>query len=175
MFLAVIELEIVRVGYHAGEIHAGTELLGVAEADRQQFPLMHDGGGGVAGTEVDAEAHGEFRGDQGPRTLLQFAADCKFPQPLVPAQAGRRPRAKARGAGRLQWRLLIHFEVLADVFCPACPQCTLENTYADGALWICADCGFEWTAEESAGSTLVVRDSNGNTLQAGDTVTVIRT
>jgi hypothetical protein len=26
---------------------------------------MHDGGGGVAGTEVDAEAHGEFRGDQG--------------------------------------------------------------------------------------------------------------
>jgi protein PhnA len=57
---------------------------------------------------------------------------------------------------------------------PACPQCTLENTYADGALWICADCGFEWTAEESAGSTLVVRDSNGNSLQAGDTVTVIK-
>ncbi|MGE8261509.1 MAG: alkylphosphonate utilization protein, partial [Stenotrophomonas sp.] len=21
---------------------------------------------------------------------------------------------------------------------PACPQCTLENTYADGALFICA-------------------------------------
>lgn len=57
---------------------------------------------------------------------------------------------------------------------PACPQCTLENTYADGALWICADCGFEWTADEGAGSTLVVRDSNGNTLQAGDTVTVIK-
>lgn len=57
---------------------------------------------------------------------------------------------------------------------PACPQCTLENTYADGALWICADCGFEWTAEESAGSTLVVRDSNGNTLQTGDTVIVIK-
>ena len=57
---------------------------------------------------------------------------------------------------------------------PSCPQCGLENTYADGALWICADCGFEWTAEESADSTLVVRDSNGNTLQAGDTVTVIK-
>lgn len=57
---------------------------------------------------------------------------------------------------------------------PVCPQCTLENTYADGALWICTDCGFEWTAEEGAGSTLVVRDSNGNTLQAGDTVTVIK-
>ncbi|HEL3779956.1 TPA: alkylphosphonate utilization protein [Stenotrophomonas maltophilia] len=57
---------------------------------------------------------------------------------------------------------------------PSCPQCTLENTYADGALWICADCGFEWTAEEGAGSALVVRDSNGNTLQTGDTVTVIK-
>nr|WP_312964935.1 zinc ribbon domain-containing protein YjdM [Stenotrophomonas indicatrix] len=57
---------------------------------------------------------------------------------------------------------------------PACPQCTLENTYVDGALWICADCGFEWTAEEGTGSTLVVRDSNGNTLQTGDTVTVIK-
>ena len=47
---------------------------------------MHDGGGGVAGTEVDAEAHGEFRGDQGPRTLLQFAADCKVPQLPVPGR-----------------------------------------------------------------------------------------
>jgi len=56
----------------------------------------------------------------------------------------------------------------------SCPQCSLENVYADGALWICADCGFEWTAEEGAGAALVVRDSNGNTLQAGDTVTVIK-
>ncbi len=58
---------------------------------------------------------------------------------------------------------------------PACPQCTLENTYADGALWICADCGFEWSAEASeGGDTLVVRDSNGNVLASGDTVTVIK-
>jgi len=57
---------------------------------------------------------------------------------------------------------------------PPCPQCTLENTYADGALMICADCGFEWTAEEPVGSSVVVRDSNGNVLAAGDTVTVIK-
>jgi len=57
---------------------------------------------------------------------------------------------------------------------PACPQCTLENTYADGALMICADCGFEWTAEEGGTSGVVVRDSNGNVLAAGDTVTVIK-
>ncbi|MGE8214844.1 hypothetical protein D3C87_296660 [compost metagenome] len=58
---------------------------------------------------------------------------------------------------------------------PACPQCTLENTYADGALWICADCGHEWTTAEAGGDGgVVVRDSNGNVLASGDTVTVIK-
>ena len=58
---------------------------------------------------------------------------------------------------------------------PACPQCTLENTYADGALMICADCGFEWAAGDADATTgVVVRDSNGNVLVAGDTVTVIK-
>lgn len=59
---------------------------------------------------------------------------------------------------------------------PACPQCTLENTYVDGALWICADCGFEWSGDDAAtgGEAVVVRDSNGNVLVAGDTVTVIK-
>lgn len=59
---------------------------------------------------------------------------------------------------------------------PACPQCSLENTYADGALLICADCGHEWAGSDTAegGQTLVVRDSNGNVLVAGDTVTVIK-
>ena len=58
---------------------------------------------------------------------------------------------------------------------PACPQCTLENTYADGALMVCADCGYEWAAGDAAeGEALVVRDCNGNVLVAGDTVTVIK-
>ncbi|MBB1471746.1 MULTISPECIES: zinc ribbon domain-containing protein YjdM [unclassified Luteimonas] len=59
---------------------------------------------------------------------------------------------------------------------PACPQCGLENTYADGALWMCADCGHEWAAGDAdAGAiALVVRDSNGNVLAAGDTVVVIK-
>ena len=60
---------------------------------------------------------------------------------------------------------------------PACPQCTLENTYADGALMVCADCGFEWAvgdADADASEAVVVRDSNGNVLVAGDTVTVIK-
>jgi len=58
---------------------------------------------------------------------------------------------------------------------PVCPQCTLENTYADGALWICADCGFEWSdAAPAETSIVVVRDSNGNVLAQGDTVVVIK-
>ena len=58
---------------------------------------------------------------------------------------------------------------------PACPQCTLDNTYVDGAQWICADCGYEWSAEAAtADRALVVRDVNGNVLGAGDTVTVIK-
>lgn len=58
---------------------------------------------------------------------------------------------------------------------PACPQCTLENTYVDGALWVCADCGHEWAASDESGEPqLVVRDCNGNVLAEGDTVTVIK-
>jgi protein PhnA len=59
---------------------------------------------------------------------------------------------------------------------PACPQCTLENTYVDGGNFVCADCGFEWAASGEAGADAgaVVRDSNGNTLANGDTVVVIK-
>jgi len=59
---------------------------------------------------------------------------------------------------------------------PSRPQCGLDNTYADGALWICPDCAHEWTEEEGAEAEagLVVRDSNGNPLAVGDTVVVIK-
>ncbi|HEY5802809.1 MAG TPA: zinc ribbon domain-containing protein YjdM [Lysobacter sp.] len=58
---------------------------------------------------------------------------------------------------------------------PACPQCTLQNTYVDGGNFVCADCGFEWAAgDTSVESGAVVRDSNGNTLANGDTVVVIK-
>ena len=57
---------------------------------------------------------------------------------------------------------------------PACPQCTLGNTYADAGQYVCADCGFEWQLEAAADEAMVVRDCNGNLLAAGDTVTVIK-
>ncbi|MFZ5638682.1 MAG: zinc ribbon domain-containing protein YjdM [Pseudomonadota bacterium] len=57
---------------------------------------------------------------------------------------------------------------------PACPQCTLTNTYRDGDRFVCADCGYEWSDEAPAESAQVVRDSNGNALADGDTVVVIK-
>ena len=60
---------------------------------------------------------------------------------------------------------------------PACPLCAEENTYPDGDNYICADCGHEWPIAAVAGvadAALVVRDVNGNVLNSGDTVTVIK-
>lgn len=60
---------------------------------------------------------------------------------------------------------------------PACPQCTLENTYPEGDRYVCADCGFEWTlaatnSPESAAA--IVKDSVGNVLASGDSVVLIK-
>lgn len=57
---------------------------------------------------------------------------------------------------------------------PACPACNSEYTYEDGALLICPECGHEWNANEPAAQGKVFRDANGNELQDGDTVTVIK-
>ncbi|MCB1560331.1 MAG: alkylphosphonate utilization protein [Xanthomonadales bacterium] len=59
---------------------------------------------------------------------------------------------------------------------PTCPQCSSTYTYADGALLVCPECAHEWTPgkEASAEDALVVRDSVGNLLADGDSVTVIK-
>ena len=61
---------------------------------------------------------------------------------------------------------------------PACPQCTLENTYPDGSNYVCADCGFEWpiagNAEHEEDSEKAVKDANGNVLADGDAVVLIK-
>ncbi len=60
---------------------------------------------------------------------------------------------------------------------PACPQCKSEFTYEDGNLLICPSCGHEWNpAEANAGEEAgkVWKDANGNVLQDGDTVTLIK-
>lgn len=58
---------------------------------------------------------------------------------------------------------------------PKCPKCNMENTYFDGMLFICPDCSYEWTEEDSAEeANNVPRDSNGTELTDGDAVTVIK-
>ena len=60
---------------------------------------------------------------------------------------------------------------------PACPVCTLENTYQDGDNYICPDCTHEWpaiaAADESDAEKPIV-DSNGNLLADGDAVILIK-
>jgi protein PhnA len=63
---------------------------------------------------------------------------------------------------------------------PACPQCGLENTYADGAQFICPDCAHEWPIEAADSEDAapagdgVIRDANGNPLADGDAVLLIK-
>lgn len=69
-----------------------------------------------------------------------------------------------------------------------CPKCSSENIYADGNLWICPECSYEWSAFSSATDVVadvdavhatepqenVIRDANGNVLNDGDSVIVIK-
>jgi protein PhnA len=64
---------------------------------------------------------------------------------------------------------------------PPCPECSSELTYEDGALLVCPMCAHEWSATEAAARDTddtdagpVIRDSVGNRLADGDTVTVVK-
>jgi len=60
---------------------------------------------------------------------------------------------------------------------PACPSCKGEFTYEDKNTLICPECGHEWHAGESGGEpedNTTVKDTNGNILADGDSVTVIK-
>ena len=60
---------------------------------------------------------------------------------------------------------------------PPCPQCNSEYTYEDGQNLVCPECAHEWSANAAdapADEGKVIKDSVGNVLQDGDTVTVIK-
>jgi protein PhnA len=64
----------------------------------------------------------------------------------------------------------------------SCPECSDENGYWDGgSLFVCMSCDHEWPVESDATTTTttsensedepnVIRDSNGNVLEGGETV-----
>ncbi len=57
---------------------------------------------------------------------------------------------------------------------PVCPECSSEYTYQDGSLYICPECAHEWGKDEVDSKELVIKDANGNPLQNGDSVSVIK-
>lgn len=60
---------------------------------------------------------------------------------------------------------------------PNCPKCNSEYTYEDGALLVCPECAHEWSLEaatENADVDKIVKDANGNILQDGDSITIIK-
>ena len=60
---------------------------------------------------------------------------------------------------------------MTDLLSP-CPECSSEFTYELDALLVCPECGHEWSPD--ADTAAQIRDSVGNILSDGDTVTVIK-
>lgn len=60
---------------------------------------------------------------------------------------------------------------------PNCPKCNSEYTYEDGNMYVCPECAHEWSKDatvENSNNENMVKDTNGNVLADGDTVTVIK-
>ena len=60
---------------------------------------------------------------------------------------------------------------------PNCPECHSEHTYEDRHMLVCPECGHEWSGDSNETGDEdepIVRDSNGNRLGDGDTVSVIK-
>jgi protein PhnA len=65
--------------------------------------------------------------------------------------------------------------MMNDTLAP-CPKCGSVYAYQDGALLICPECAHEWVpgVEPENVDEFIVKDVNGNVLQDGDYVTLIK-
>lgn len=71
---------------------------------------------------------------------------------------------------------------MTDTVLPPCPACASEYVYELDALLVCPECAHEWSRDDAsttddewgAEGERVIRDSVGNVLADGDTVTVIK-
>ncbi|WP_084575593.1 zinc ribbon domain-containing protein YjdM [Sporomusa malonica] len=60
---------------------------------------------------------------------------------------------------------------------PSCPKCNSEYTYEDGSLLVCPECAHEWALgleTENSEDKKIIKDANGNVLNDGDSVTIIK-
>lgn len=59
---------------------------------------------------------------------------------------------------------------------PPCPNCKSLYAYRMDALLVCPECGNEWNPDEIIvqEDSKVVKDANGNILQDGDSVVIIK-
>lgn len=58
---------------------------------------------------------------------------------------------------------------------PNCPKCQCAYTYEDGLMIVCPECAYEWSpGVEELVEANVIKDSVGNILQDGDSVTVVK-
>ncbi|MGI3130901.1 zinc ribbon domain-containing protein YjdM [Halopseudomonas pachastrellae] len=58
---------------------------------------------------------------------------------------------------------------------PACPACQSSFTYEDGLMYVCPECAHEWPQQgDSNADDNQIKDANGNPLNDGDSVTVIK-
>lgn len=58
---------------------------------------------------------------------------------------------------------------------PDCPKCDSEYTYENGFLYVCPECNHEWNSElVDTNDDNIIKDSNGNELNDGDSIIVIK-
>ena len=58
---------------------------------------------------------------------------------------------------------------------PSCPKCSSEYAYQDRDHFTCPECGNEWNENSgNASEGEVKKDANGNELNDGDAVTLIK-
>jgi protein PhnA len=61
---------------------------------------------------------------------------------------------------------------------PVCPKCQCEYTYESNHQMVCPECFYEWNptlpSNEAEEALVVVLDANGNALQNGDAVIIVK-
>ncbi len=59
---------------------------------------------------------------------------------------------------------------------PNCPKCNSEYAYENGNIIVCPECAHEWVLDMQVDTINheIIKDSNGNVLNGGDSIIVIK-